>query len=72
VSKKLQALVVFEFDGIENPDSEDADTVIDELTLEIKKVVRGDWSAPVKSVSAWIHDAASFGLTPPQRRRVEE
>jgi hypothetical protein len=59
VSKKLQALVVFEFDGIENPDSEDADTVIDELTLEIKKVVRGDWSAPVKSVSAWIHDAAS-------------
>ncbi len=59
MSKKLQALVVFEFDGIENPDSEDADTVIDELTLEIKKVVRGDWSAPVKSVSAWIHDAAS-------------
>jgi hypothetical protein len=59
VSKKLQALVVFEFDGIENPDSEDADTVIDELTLEIKKVVRGDWSAPVKSVSAWIHDAVS-------------
>jgi hypothetical protein len=59
VSKKLQVLVVFEFDGIENPDSEDADTVIDELTHEIKKVVRGDWSAPVKSVSAWIHDAAS-------------
>ncbi len=59
MSKKLQALVVFEFDGIENPDSEDADTVIDELTLEIKKVVRGDWSAPVKSVSAWIHDAVS-------------
>ncbi len=59
MSKKLQALVVFEFDGIENPDSEDADTVIDELTHEIKKVVRGDWSAPVKSVSAWIHDAAS-------------
>lgn len=59
MSKKLQVLVVFEFDGIENPDSEDADTVIDELTHEIKKVVRGDWSAPVKSVSAWIHDAAS-------------
>ncbi len=59
MSKKLQALVVFEFDGIENPDSEDADTVIDELTHEIKKVVRGDWSVPVKSVSAWIHDAVA-------------
>lgn len=59
MSKKLQALVVFEFDGIESPDSEDADAVIDELTHEIKNVVRGDWSAPVKSVSAWIHDAVA-------------
>jgi hypothetical protein len=57
MSRKLQVLVVFEFDGIESPDSEDADAVIDELTHEIKNVVRGDWQSPITSATAWVQDA---------------
>lgn len=32
MSKKLQVLVVFEFDGIDDPDSVEAEIAVDELT----------------------------------------
>lgn len=57
MSKKLQVLVVFEFDGIDDPDSVEAEMVTDEVAHEIKRVVQGDWQSPINSVTAWVQDA---------------
>lgn len=57
MAKKLQVLVVFEFGGIDNPDSVEAEMVTDEVAHEIERVVRGEWQSPVASVTAWVQDA---------------
>lgn len=57
MSKALQVVVVFEFAGIESPDSPEADLIVDELTHEIERVVQGEWQSPVASVTAWIDEA---------------
>lgn len=57
MSKKLQVLVVFEFGGIDDPDSVEAEMVTDEIAHEIKRVVQGDWQSPIASVTAWVQDA---------------
>jgi len=57
MSKKLQVLVVFEFDGIDDPDIVEAEMVTDEVAHEIKRVVQGDWQSPINSVTAWVQDA---------------
>jgi len=54
--KKLQVLVVFEFDGIDDVDSPEADDVVEEITHEVKRIVQGDWETTDKPVSAWIQD----------------
>lgn len=35
---KLQVLVVFEFDGIDDPDGVEAEMIIDEVTIETKQM----------------------------------
>lgn len=57
MGKKLQVLVVFEFGGISDPDSVEAEMVTDEVAHEIKRVVQGEWQSPVNSVTAWVQDA---------------
>jgi hypothetical protein len=54
--KKLQVLVVFEFDGIDDVASPEADDVVEEITYEVRRIVRGDWESTDKPVSAWIQD----------------
>jgi hypothetical protein len=55
MSKKFRVYVVFEFDGIDDPGSLDADAVVDEITAETKRLALGDWSSPVLAV--WVDDA---------------
>lgn len=57
MGKKLQVLVVFEFDGIDDPNSVEAEMVTDEIAHEIERVVQGEWQSPVASVTAWVQDA---------------
>jgi len=56
MSKKLQVLVVFEFDGIDDPDSVEAEIAIDDVTHEIKRLTATDglWDG---AVTAWVQDA---------------
>jgi hypothetical protein len=59
MGKALQVVVVFEFAGIESPDSPEADQIVDELTYEVERLVRSEWQSPVDwdSISAWVDDA---------------
>jgi hypothetical protein len=57
MSRKLQVLVVFEFGGISDPDSVEAEMVTDEVEREVKRIVQGDWESPVESVTAWVQGA---------------
>ena len=54
MSKKLQVLVVFEFDGIDDPDSVEAEIAVDELTHEVKCLTATEWDG---AVTAWVQDA---------------
>jgi hypothetical protein len=56
MGKKLQVLVVFEFDGIDDPNSVEAEMVTDEIAHEIERVVQGEWQSPINSVTAWVQD----------------
>jgi hypothetical protein len=47
---------VFEFDGIDDVASPEADDVVEEITYEVRRIVRGDWESTDKPVSAWIQD----------------
>ena len=49
--------VPVEFDGIDDPDSVEAEMVTDEIAHEIERVVQGEWQSPVNSVTAWVQDA---------------
>jgi hypothetical protein len=51
MGKKLQVLVVFEFDGIDDPNSVEAEMVIDEVTMETKQMEFN------RVVSVWVQDA---------------
>lgn len=54
MSKKLQVLVVFEFDGIESPDSPEADGLISLVT----QLTSLDQTYEDTGASAiWVHDA---------------
>lgn len=55
MSKKLQVLVVFEFDGIDDPNGDEADEVVAEVTEETKRLAAADWSGRLTAV--WVHDA---------------
>jgi hypothetical protein len=57
MSRKLQVLVVFEFGGISDPDSVEAEIVTDEVEREVKRIVQGDWESPIESVTAWVQGA---------------
>jgi hypothetical protein len=59
MSRKLQVLVVFEFGGISDPDSVEAEMVTDEVEREVKRIVQGDWESPVESVTAWVQGATT-------------
>ncbi len=56
MGKKLQVLVVFEFDSIDDPNSVEAEMVTDEIAHEIERVVQGEWQSPINSVTAWVQD----------------
>jgi hypothetical protein len=56
MSKALQVVVVFEFPGIESPDSPEADEIVDEIAHEIERLVLSEWQSPVASVMAWVDD----------------
>ena len=53
MAKALQVIVVFEFPGIESPDSPEADEVVDEVAHDIERLVLGEWQSPVTAVTAW-------------------
>jgi len=57
MGKALQVVVVFEFPGIESPDSPEADEIVDEVAHEIERLVLGEWQSPINSVTAWVQDA---------------
>jgi hypothetical protein len=57
MSKKLQVLVVFEFGGIESPDSPEADIAIEEVTEVVSGIMSTEWQVPATSVSGWVQDA---------------
>jgi hypothetical protein len=57
MSKALQVVVVFEFPGIESPDSPEADEIVDEVAHEIERLVLGEWQSPVTAVAAWVDEA---------------
>jgi hypothetical protein len=59
MGKKLQVLVVFEFDGIDDPNSVEAEMVTDEIAHEIERVVQGEWQSPINSVTAWVQDVTT-------------
>jgi hypothetical protein len=59
MSRKLQVLVVFEFGGISDPDSVEAEMVTDEVEREVKRIVQGDWESPVESVTARVQSATT-------------
>ncbi len=54
--KKLQVLVVFEFEGIEKEDSPEADIAIEEVIESISGLMSTEWNSP-GSVSIWTDTA---------------
>ena len=54
-SKKLQVLVVFEFDGIDDPDSIEADMAVDEVTEIVAGIMNTEWYTP--ATRAWVQEA---------------
>ena len=57
MGKALQVVVVFEFPGIESPDSPEATEIVDEIAHEIERLVLGEWQSPVPAVFAWVDEA---------------
>jgi hypothetical protein len=54
--KKLQVLVVFEFGGIDDPNSEAADIAVDEVTEVVSGIMNTEWQTPAESVSGWVQE----------------
>lgn len=52
MSRRLQVLVVFEFDGIDDPDSEGAEEIVYELTQATK-----EWRTEYGADDVWVDDA---------------
>lgn len=50
--KKLQVLVVFEFDGIDDSDSPDAEMAIEGVTRRTAW-----WNGETEATSVWVQDA---------------
>ena len=57
MSGKLIVAVLFEFDGIEDANSVEAEMIIDELSHEVKNLVRHEWQTVPTSVVGWVDDA---------------
>jgi hypothetical protein len=55
MGKKLQVLVVFEFDGIDDPDGAEADAVVDEVSNRTVRYLLEKWEAPLRAV--WVDEA---------------
>lgn len=56
MSKKLQVLVVFEFSGIDDPSSEEADIAVDEVTEIVSGIMNTEWHTPAESVAGWVQE----------------
>lgn len=55
--KAFRVVVVFEFGGIDDPNSDEASEAVDEVTREVRRLVQGDWESPCESVTTWVDDA---------------
>ena len=63
MSKKLQVLVVFEFDGIDDPDSVEAEMAVDGLAQMLDHDNRIGYAVIDESgaSAAWVQDAMVVG-----------
>lgn len=57
--KKLQVLVVFEFDGIDDPDSVEAEMAVDEVTEIVSGIMNTEWYTP--ATRAWVQEVFVAG-----------
>lgn len=56
MGKKLQVLVVFEFDGIDDPNSPEADAVVDEVSNRTVRYLLEGWIADAPINAVWVDD----------------
>lgn len=60
MSKKLQVIVVFEFDDIDDPNSVEAEIATDEVAKEVEYIVEGNkWQTPISS--GWVQEVFVVG-----------
>ena len=55
--KVFRVVVVYEFDGIEDPNSPDADMVVDEVAEVTGNTLSVEWASSINSASVWVEDA---------------
>lgn len=71
--KVFRVVVVYEFDGIEDPNSPDADMVVDEVAEVTGNTLSVEWASSINSASVWVEDAyVAKGIWSVSRKKAQE
>ena len=71
--KVFRVVVVYEFEGIEDPNGLDADMVVDEVAEVTADTLSGDWASSFNSASVWVEDAyVAKGIWSVSRKKAQE
>lgn len=57
MSKVFRVVVVYEFEGIDDPNSLDADMVVDEVAEVTGETLLSEWASPFSRAAVWVEDA---------------
>ena len=57
MSKVFRVVVVYEFEGIDDPNSLDADMVVDEVAEVTGNTLTVEWASSISGAAVWVEDA---------------
>jgi hypothetical protein len=55
--KVFRVVVVYEFEGIDDPNSPEADEIVDEVTEVTSQTLFGEWESSFTTAGVWVEDA---------------
>lgn len=57
MSKVFRVVVVYEFEGIDDPNGLDADMVVDEVAEVTGNTLSVEWASSISGATVWVEDA---------------
>jgi hypothetical protein len=71
--KVFRVVVVYEFEGIEDPNGLDADMVVDEVAKVTGNTLTVEWASSISGAAVWIEDAyVAKGIWSVSRKKAQE